>query len=165
LQQCRPFGTCPVTGVQRAGRRRTPDGYRLGNGPGERLRRPSHPPELRGGQNAHEHRRIVSRPPLSPDGFGGGFGAIRERARESSPHRERERERERERGGSCHVRRAPDSVWYRATSGADARVVDRPLSTTIRDVAALLPALPMIRTSRSLRNACSLLCIVLIVCF
>jgi hypothetical protein len=38
--------TCLVTGIQRAGRRRAPDGYGLGtrtDGP-ERLRRPARPP-------------------------------------------------------------------------------------------------------------------------
>jgi hypothetical protein len=43
-----PFGTCLVIGIQRAGRRRSPDGYGLEartDGP-ERQRRPSHFPEL-----------------------------------------------------------------------------------------------------------------------
>jgi hypothetical protein len=52
-----PFGACLVIGIQRAGRRRSPDGYGLWtrtDGP-ERLRRPSHPPEFRRGTNACEH--------------------------------------------------------------------------------------------------------------
>jgi hypothetical protein len=44
-----------------------PDGFGLGtstDGP-ERLRRPSHPPEIQGGRNAHEHgSRHVSHHPL-----------------------------------------------------------------------------------------------------
>jgi hypothetical protein len=58
-----PFGTGPVIGVRRAGRRRAPDSD--GYGPGtrtdglERLRRPSHPPgfprgtKARGGGSSH----------------------------------------------------------------------------------------------------------------